>query len=260
MSSALTKKVPDSRPQGARAGSARVVAVSATADERPRNPHRLRLNSTYVIALESAGLVPLIVPPLMNSAAARAILARVDGLVLTGGEDVDSTLYGQERHSKGGIPNRNRDTTEIALVLAAKELCKPVLAICRGPQLLNVALGGTLFQDIGSQVDRAAEHNASDDRSARVHDVEIEPGSRLAGAMGATRLRVNSLHHQSVREVAPGLRITARAPDGIVEGIESDSPDWWVVAVQWHPEEMNDSPEPWDRGLFSTFAKILVPA
>lgn len=260
MSSALTQKVPDLQPQGARAGLARVVAVSATADMKPGNPHRLRLNSTYIIALESAGLIPLVVPPLSNSAAARAILATVGGLVLTGGEDVDSTLYGQERHAKGGMPNRSRDTTEIALVLAARELGKPVLAICRGPQLMNVALGGTLFQDIGSQVSGALEHNASGDRAARVHDVDVDSGSRIAGAMGGTRLRVNSLHHQSVDEIATGLRITARAPDGIVEGIESESPEWWAVAVQWHPEEMNDSPEPWDRGLFSTFAKILAPA
>lgn len=260
MSSALTQKVPDSSPQRARVGTARVVAVSSTADMKAGNPHRVRLNSTYIIALESAGLVPLVVPPLTSTVAARTILATVDGLVLTGGEDVDSALYGQERHSKGGMPNRTRDATEIALVLAARELAKPVLAICRGPQLLNVALGGTLIQDIGSQVPGALEHNATGDRASRVHDVDVEAGSRIAEAMGAIHLSVNSLHHQSVGELAPGLRITARAPDGIVEGVESDSPDWWAIAVQWHPEEMNDSPEPWDRGLFRAFANQVSPA
>lgn len=224
------------------------------------NPHRVRLNSAYIIALESAGLIPLIVPPLTSAVAAKAILATVDGLVLTGGEDVDSTLYGQERHSKGGMPNRTRDTTEIALVLAARDAAKPVLAICRGPQLLNVALGGTLIQDIASEVPGALEHDARSDRAAKVHDVDVEAGSRIAEAMGATRISVNSLHHQSVGDLAPGLRITARAPDGIVEGVEAESPDWWAIAVQWHPEEMNESVEPWDRGLFHAFANQIGPA
>jgi len=258
LSSALTQKVPASSPGGAGARKSRVVAVSSTADEKPGTPHRVRLNSTYIIALESAGLIPLIVPPLASTTAAREILQKVDGLVLTGGEDVDPTLYGQERHSEGGVPNRPRDATEIALILAAREMAMPLLAICRGPQVLNVALGGTLIQDIGSQVAGAGEHNARDDRAARVHEVELEPGSRIAEAMGAVRLRVNSLHHQSVERIAPGLRITGRAPDGVIEGIESECPEWWAIGVQWHPEEMNDSPEPWDRGLFRAFATALA--
>lgn len=134
----------------------------------------------------------------------------------------------------------------------------PVLAICRGPQLLNVALGGTLIQDIPSEVPDALGHEARDDRTARVHDVEIDEGSRIAQAVGETRITVNSLHHQSVRDVAEGLKVTAKAPDGIIEGLESASDDWWAVAVQWHPEEMNDSPEPWDRGIFKAFAKRLT--
>ena len=133
----------------------------------------------------------------------------------------------------------------------------PVLAICRGPQLLNVALGGTLIQDIPSEVPNSLGHNAREDRSARVHDVNIDEGSRIADAVGATRITVNSLHHQSVRDVAPGLKVTATAPDGIIEGLESDTDDWWAIAVQWHPEEMNDSPEPWDRGIFRAFAERL---
>lgn len=218
----------------------------------------MRLNSAYVTSLESAGLVPLVVPPLGNGDAARAILSRVDGLLLTGGEDVDPALYGQPRAPKSGEPNAARDRTEIALILAAREFGKSVLAICRGPQVLNVALGGTLIQDIPSEIPGALEHNPQDERASRVHDVAIEEGSLIAQAIGATSISVNSLHHQSIRDVAPGLRITARAPDGVIEGVESDSRDWWVMAVQWHPEEMNDSPEPWDRGLFRTFADRLA--
>jgi putative glutamine amidotransferase len=88
--------------------------------------------------------------------------------------------------------------------------------------------------------------------------VDIDEGSLIADALGATHITVNSLHHQSVRDVAPGLKVTARSPDGIIEGLESDLDDWWVMAVQWHPEEMNDSPEAWDRGLFRAFANRLT--
>jgi putative glutamine amidotransferase len=257
VSSALTQGFPKSRPHHS-ASAVPTVAVSATSDTRLGGAHRVRLNSTYVTSLESAGLVPVIVPPLRNDDAARAIVSRVDGVVLTGGEDVEPALYGQPRAEKCGVPNEARDRTEIALIRAARELGKPVLAICRGPQVLNVALGGTLIQDIPSEVPGALEHNPQDERAARVHDVTIDEGSLIARAIGATSITVNSLHHQSIRAVAPGLRITARAPDGVVEGVESDSDDWWVMAVQWHPEEMNDSPEPWDRGIFKAFADRLA--
>ena len=187
-----------------------------------------------------------------------AILSRVDGLLLTGGEDVDPSLYGQDRIDECGASNTARDNTEIALIRAARQLRKPLLAICRGPQVLNVALGGTLYQDIPSQIPDALPHNPRDQRSARVHEVNVEPESMIARAVGDTRLSVNSLHHQSVRDVAPGLRVTATSPDGVVEGVESADDEWWVMGIQWHPEEMNDAPEPWDRGLFRAFADRLA--
>ena len=237
--------------------AAPVIAVSATADTRLGGAHRVRLNSSYVTALESAGLIPIVIPPLASPEQSRAILERVDGLLLTGGEDVDPALYGQDRIQKCGQPNKARDETEIALCLAARELNKPLLAICRGPQVLNVTFGGTLIQDIPSQVPGALNHNADDERASRVHEVAIEPGSLAAKAIGATNVSVNSLHHQSVKDVAPGFKVTATSPDGIVEAIEWAGADWWALAVQWHPEEMNDSPEPWDRGLFRAFADRL---
>jgi putative glutamine amidotransferase len=255
LSSTLAHDIPDSRPIPAPRASA-VVAVSATSDFTG-GPHRVRLNNAYVTALESAGIVPVVVPPLSSNDAVGAILSRVDGLLLTGGEDVEPSLYGQPRSAKCGVSNEARDHTEIALVRSARAMRLPVLAICRGPQLLNVALGGTLIQDIPSEVPNSLGHNAREDRSARVHDVNIDEGSRIAAAVGGTRISVNSLHHQSVRDVAPGLKVTATAPDGIIEGLESDTDDWWAIAVQWHPEEMNDSPEPWDRGIFKAFAERL---
>ena len=256
MSSTLAHDIPASRTISSPRTSA-VVAVSATSDTAS-GPHRVRLNNAYVTALESAGIVPVVVPPLSNNDAVRSILSRVDGLLLTGGEDVEPSIYGQPRSSKCGSSNEARDHTEIALVRTAKEMRLPVLAICRGPQLLNVALGGTLVQDIPSEIPGALGHEAREDRSARVHDVKIDEGSRIAQAVGETDITVNSLHHQSVRDVAPGLKVTAKAPDGIIEGIESASDDWWAIAVQWHPEEMNDSPEPWDRGIFKAFAERLT--
>jgi len=235
-----------------------VVAVTATSDATGDNPHRVRLNSTYVTALESAGLIPMVIPPLMNEDSARAILSRVDGLLLTGGEDVEPSLYGQPRAAGCHASNLPRDHTEIALIHAAHEMRKPILAICRGPQVLNAALGGTLIQDIPDEVPGALEHNARRDRSARVHEVNIDEGSVIARAIGATAISVNSLHHQSILDTAPSLQVTARAPDGVVEGVESALDDWWVIGVQWHPEEMNDSPEPWDRGIFRAFAERLA--
>lgn len=259
MSSTLTRTKFDSRPDGPTLRATHTVAVSATSDTK-FGIHRVRLNTAYITALELAGLVPVVVPPLLDASAVRAVIAATDGLVLTGGEDVDPALYGQPRHERLSTVNRPRDETEIALVLAAREARKPVLAICRGPQLLNVALGGTLIQDIASLVPGALAHEPEgghDVRDVRTHEVNIEPGSRAAAAVGETRISVNSLHHQSVLDPAPGLRITARAPDGIIEAVESEDDDWWVLAVQWHPEEMNDSPEPWDRGIFRAFAARL---
>jgi putative glutamine amidotransferase len=210
-----------------------------------------------VTALENAGLVPLIVPPLSSDRAAAAVLDSVSGLVLTGGEDVDPARYGEKRHEKVRSVNAARDATEAALVEEAKARGIPVLAICRGIQILNVALGGTLVQDISSQCMSDIAHDEDGPRDSRSHEITVEPGSLIADAIGTEHLTVNSFHHQSVKRVADGMRVTARSPDGVIEGIESTDEGWWVMAVQWHPEEMTDSPEPWDRGLFKAFARQL---
>jgi putative glutamine amidotransferase len=217
---------------------------------------RVRLTAAYVTALESAGLIPLIIPPLSSASAAAAIMDSVSGLVLTGGEDVDPARYGEKRHEKVRFVNAARDATEAALIIEAKARNTPVLAICRGIQILNVALGGSLVQDIPSQCNTSISHDEDAPRDKRSHQVSAESGSLIAKAVGTDRFTVNSFHHQSVKRVGDGMRITARSPDGVIEGLESTD-DWWVLAVQWHPEEMNDSPEPWDRGLFKAFAQKL---
>jgi putative glutamine amidotransferase len=236
----------------------RACTVAVTASIRPEgDTSRVRLTAAYVTALENAGLIPLIVPPLSNDRAAAAILDSVSGLVLTGGEDVDPARYGEERNEKVRFVNAARDATEAELVLEAKARGMPVLAICRGIQMLNVALGGTLVQDIASQCKTDIAHDEDGPRDSRSHEIVVEPGSLIAKAIGTERATVNSFHHQSVKRVADGMRVTARSPDGIIEGLESTDKDWWAMAVQWHPEEMTDSPEPWDRGLFKAFAQQL---
>jgi len=232
--------------------------VAVTASIRPDgDTSRVRLTAAYVTALENAGLIPLIVPPLSSADAAAAVLDSVAGLVLTGGEDVDPARYGEKRHEKVRAVNLARDATETALIQEAQARGTPVLAICRGIQILNVALGGTLVQDISSQCNTSIVHDEEGARDSRSHEITIEPGSLIAKAVGAEHVTVNSFHHQSVQRVADGMRVTARSPDGIIEGLESTDEDWWVMAVQWHPEEMTESAEPWDRGLFKAFARKL---
>lgn len=229
------------------------VAVSATIRD-VEGVNRVRLNAAYVRALESVGLVPVVVPPLANPSAAVRVLDLVTGLVLSGGEDVDPSLYGQEPHPELGPVNCARDTTELALLAAARERALPTLAICRGVQLLNVGLGGTLVQDLPSQRSEVHAHDLDDLRDARVHTVLVEPTSRLAAIVGDRSLRVNSVHHQAIDRLGDRLRPNAWAEDGVVEGVESDDPQWWMLGVQWHPEELTGTQEPWDRRLLAAFA------
>lgn len=241
----------------ARKPGARTVAVTASI-RHEGDTRRVRLTAAYVTALESAGLVPLVIPPLSGDNAAAAVLDSVAGLVLTGGGDVDPARYGETPHQKIRSIDTARDATEAALIGEARARGTPVLAICRGIQMLNVALGGTLIQDIPSQCGTEISHDEEAARSARTHDITIDPGSRIARAMGIDRASVNSFHHQSVNRLAAGLRVTARSPDGVVEGIETIDDEWWVMGVQWHPEEMTGSAEPWDRGLFKAFAQQIA--
>jgi putative glutamine amidotransferase len=213
------------------------------------------VNEAYTDALLAAGMIPLVVPPIDPRAAVSA-LNGVDALVLTGGEDMDPKHFDQPSHEKTGQPHAARDTCELALARAARDRRTPTLAICRGAQVMNVAFGGTLVQDIGSQRTTDTNHDQSTRRTERVHAVSVDEGSLLSRIVGAAEISVNSSHHQSVDHVAPGLRVTATASDGIIEALESADPAWWMVAVQWHPEELTGTPEDWDRRLFEGFAAI----
>lgn len=231
-----------------------IVAVSA-AVRSEGDVSSARLRTTYLAAIENARLIPLITAPLRERTAADSLIARIDGLVLTGGADVDPARYGEAPHPKLGVVSDARDQWEIALVHAARRANLPLLAICRGAQILNVALGGTLIQDLPSQQPSAINHDPDKPRNTRTHPVELPAETRLSRAVGLTNFDVNSVHHQAIGRVADQLRIVAVAPDGVIEGVETaaESP-WWCVGVQWHPEDLADTDEPWDRDIFGAFA------
>jgi putative glutamine amidotransferase len=226
-----------------------VIGVTLGDGEGP-GVHAVR--AEYVRSVERAGAVPVLLPPL-PPADVPALLDRLDGVLLSGGGDVDPALYGQEPHPRLGRVNRGRDDFESALVREALARDLPVLAICRGQQVLNVAAGGTLVQDIPSLVEGHAKHDGKGPRWQRSHGVEVAAPSRLREILAQDAVRVNSIHHQAVDRVGDGLVVTARCTeDGVVEGLERPA-SRFVVAVQWHPESF------WDRedsfqGLFDAHA------
>lgn len=231
------------------------VAVTATT-EIIREVPRTRANVSYGDAARAAGLRPYILP-VLEPADADAMLEGMAGVILTGGEDVDPVHYGAAPHPALGDVHARRDAFEIALVRAARARRIPTLAICRGVQIVNVALGGTLVQDLPSERPGALPHDGRWARSDRVHALRVTAGSRLAGAIGATDATINSMHHQALADVADGLVVVAQAPDGVVEGVEWGGDDWWMAGVQWHPEELTDTAEDWDRALFAAFAAAV---
>jgi putative glutamine amidotransferase len=230
------------------------VAVTASYSKDPEAGFELR--SSYVRSLEQAGGLPLIVAPGRPEEAA-LYLERVMGLVLTGGSDVDPALFGEAPHPALRRVVPERDAFEIALCREAVRRDLPVLAICRGQQVLNVALGGTLYQDIASEVPGALAHRADGERWETSHEVVLAPGTRLRSVLGGDRFAVNSFHHQAVRDVAPGLIVSARSPvDSIIEGLESPT-HRFVLGVQWHPEDFvgrSRAFEPLFEGFLGTCA------
>jgi putative glutamine amidotransferase len=190
---------------------------------------------TYVEAVRKAGAIPVLIPPQPENAA--EVVEQLDGILLAGGEDADPALYNEERHpTVTDTMDPRRQGNDVALARAARERGIPTLGICLGMQVMNVAAGGSLVQDIDSQVGTEIQHASRPENRAR-HDVLVEQGTRIASILPATELNVNSSHHQAVRNLAEGLRITAHAPDGIVEGLE-DPRHPFYVGVQWHPEDM----------------------
>jgi putative glutamine amidotransferase len=220
---------------------------------------RIGVNAAYVDSVAAAGAIPLVLPPTIAPEHALDALEGVDALLLSGGEDIDPAWYGMDPVAQLGAVDPARDWLEFALFAAARERGLPVLGICRGLQLVNVAMGGVLWQDLPSERPSAVQHDRADARDVRSHAVVITTGTRTADALGASELAVNSFHHQGVRTLAPGLVTTAQAADGLVEAFEGGG-GAWLLAVQWHPEEMHADPHAPDRGLFAALAEAAREA
>ncbi|MFB5198470.1 gamma-glutamyl-gamma-aminobutyrate hydrolase family protein [Neobacillus sp. KR4-4] len=210
----------------------------------------------YHKSVAANGGIPVILP-YINPEMAIETIALCDGIILSGGEDVDPKLFGQDPHPHLGPTTPERDVAEIAMVKFALENNIPILAICRGVQILNVALGGTLIQDIPSQVKEPIQHNQKIDRSRETHWVTIATDSKLFEMVGSERVRVNSLHHQAIDKVANDLRVVAQSSDGIVEAVEYIHPTTFTIGVQWHPESMASTNHEMNN-LFKDFINSMV--
>lgn len=216
------------------------------------------MNQTYVRTLEQLGALPVMIPLHMSEASLRGIFDRLDGLFLPGGEDIDPANYGAERHELLGATDKERDRTELLLTRWAVEMGMPVLGVCRGAQMINVACGGTLYQDILSERPDLAKHDyfpPSFERFRISHRIDIEADSLLAHAMGQIH-EVNSMHHQGIDRIGFGLRVVAHADDGLPEAVEAPALPY-VVGVQWHPEELAKTDQ-MSANLFYDFVRAAA--
>jgi putative glutamine amidotransferase len=215
-------------------------------------------NSSYIQAVVNAGGVPFLIPLEARDEVLRALFVQANGILLTGGGDVAPQFFGEAPHAPLDDVQSARDELEITLVRWALEENKPLFGICRGIQVMNVAVGGSLYQDIARQCPNADKHDYfySQDypRDLLAHPVDIETGSKLGAILNDTPLPVNSLHHQALKEVPSIYRIVAHSPDGIIEGIEVPHHPF-AVGVQWHPEELVASQET-ARCLFVAFVDV----
>jgi putative glutamine amidotransferase len=222
--------------------------VSPTPQGEPPQ-HEMALGLKYLRALERAGAIPVVMPPL-SSTVADELLDRFDGLCLSGGPDLDPRAYGERRHASTGPVESELDEFELELARAADARDLPILAICRGMQVLNVVRGGSLHQHLPEVNGTAINHRQTEAGSRPTHWVSLEPGSRIAGTLQRSRVKVNSFHHQGVARVGEGLLATGRAGDGTVESVEAIDRDF-VLGVQWHAECLVDRRD--QAALFSAF-------
>ncbi|BBF43595.1 para-aminobenzoate synthase, amidotransferase component [Lachnospiraceae bacterium KM106-2] len=211
------------------------------------------VNRDYGESISLAGAVPVVLTVQEEDEAIRAQLERVDAIVLSGGYDITTQLYGEEPMWEQGFVYPKVDQFYMKTIKIARKLGKPILGICKGIQAVNVALGGSLYQDINRQVQGSMKHSQSSPRQYGTHRIKIEKDSFLGECL-AEEVLVNSFHHQSVKQLGAGLRITARASDGVIEGIESTEGSF-VTAVQWHPEMMASHGDKEMIGLFKHFVE-----
>ncbi len=230
------------------------ITTSVTVD---KVPERAYVNGTYIRAVQAAGGIPLLLTPHFTPEVQAALWQRLDGLVLTGGGDIAPARFGEAPHPAVDDVSPARDELEIGLTQRAVADDVPLFAICRGVQVLNVALGGTLVQDLPSEWPNALAHSQKAPRHEPSHAVKVMgEGTRLGRVLGALEIEVNSMHHQAIKRLGEGLREVAWAPDGVIEGVEMPGDDRFVLGVQWHPEELVGH----DQAARNLFAAIVDAA
>jgi putative glutamine amidotransferase len=230
------------------------ITTSVTVD---RAPERAYVNGAYIRAVQGAGGIPVLLTPHFTPEVQAALWQRLDGLVLTGGGDIEPFRFGETPHPTVSDVSPARDELELSLTRRAIADEVPLFAICRGIQVLNVALGGTLVQDIRSEWPNALTHSQQASRDEPTHPVKVMgEGTRLGRVLGRFEVDVNSMHHQAIRQLGEGLREVAWAPDGVIEGVEMPDEDRFVVGVQWHPEELVGH----DQAARNLFAAIVDAA
>jgi putative glutamine amidotransferase len=231
-----------------------MIGVTTYRDLTNQGYPRFSASEAYTTSLARAGAIPILIPLGLPQADILALLDRLDGLLFSGGGDIDPRAYGHPPHPLVKETDLDRDQLEFELLKATIQKGTPFLGICRGLQVVNVALGGTLYEDIREQEPHPIEHAYYPDyrREFLAHPVRVEPESHLAGILAGAEFQVNSLHHQGICQLAPGLSPTAHAPDGLVEAFEL--PDYpYGLAVQWHPENLQDQPSM--RALFRSLVE-----
>ena len=231
-----------------------LIGITCAENEVNGRPyHRSYARNAWAIA--DAGGLPVYIPTGLDEAQLRDLYERLDAVLLPGGPDIDPAIYGAERHPATREVDDARDWLELTLARWTAADDRPLFGICRGHQVMNVAFGGTLIQDIPTEVKTEQNHYSSSDlpRSTLLHDVTLDDDSHLAAILGTTHVTVNSLHHQSVERAAPGVVITGYSPDGVIEALEV--PDKrYVLSVQWHPEDLYNGDDAMKR-LFASFVE-----
>lgn len=235
-----------------------LIGIPTRTIKDPDGNESFGVRFTFPRAIERAGGAPVFIPLKLADETLHAIFSRLDGLLIAGGVDFHPNEYGEQLEDYCGEIDVQRDAVELQMIRWALNDKTPVFGICRGIQAMNVAAGGSLYQDIPAQLKDKLwhQHRPGDPYNLLTHEIDVEPDSKLARVLGESRTAVNSLHHQSVKDVAPGFRIVARAPDGIIEGIESVN-GAFAVGVQFHPEWLIDDDARMVR-LFEEFVRASV--
>ncbi len=230
-----------------------VIGITTSRDAPSKGSiSQIAAPESYIQAVQNAGGLPLLIPLCLPDSDLNEILSRLDGVLFPGGPDVDPALFNGRPHVKVYGIDPDRDRVELGLVRRAAELDKPFFGICRGIQVINVALGGTLYTHIADQFPGAQRHDWYSDfpREHLAHPVRVQSGSRLADILAHSTVQTNSLHHQGIEQPAPGLNPVAWAPDGLIEAVELPG-HRFALGVQWHPENLQAYPEM--RALFQNF-------